>query len=149
MALLREDETQEFERERIEGRAGLFVHIHEQEAGEGILAAYAILVGGFDEVILILAERERMDIGGPVADARVADRAEVRGNALDDGERAWLLLHGRLEVALLERLVLEKPVGAGGAVAAEKGNRLRRPIASEAELAPGGNVLRTAFARAV
>ena len=59
-----------------------------------------------------------------------------------------MLLHRGLEVAFLERLVLEESVGARGAVAAVDREWLFGPIAGEADLAPVRDVFRTALARA-
>ena len=134
--------------EGIERGVRLFVHIDIEEAGEGILAVQAILVAGLDQLISLLAEGERVDIRGFVADAGVADRTEIAGDALNDGRRSGLLLDGGLEVALLERFVFEESIGARGAVATIDRDVFGSPIAGESELAPSRDVFGTALAGA-
>ena len=68
-------------------------------------------------------------------------RVAVAGDALHDRRAAGLLLDGVLEVALEERVLLEVAVGARRRVAAVEADRLVRPLARQAEVAPGADVL--------
>ena len=67
-------------------------------------------------------------------------RVAVHGDALHHRGRTRLLLDRVLVVAVLQHVLLEESVRAGGGVAAVEADRLARPFAGEAELAPGRDV---------
>src|SRR6185503_18094855 len=85
---------------------------------------------------VLLGQRHRAHPRRRVADAAEADAEAVDRHALDHGRRAGLLLDRVLEVAVLERVLLEEAVGARRGVAPVQADRLLSPRAGEAELAP-------------
>jgi hypothetical protein len=110
------------------------VDVDVEEARQRVLAGEDVVgTGRVERLARLLGELDDLDPGGAVADAAVADAVAVLGDALDDRGRARLLLHGVLEVALEERVLLEEAVGARGRVAAVEA---RAAVAAQSPVRP-------------
>src|SRR5206468_4305660 len=142
LALPGQDKLCELARQRVERLARRTVDVDVEEARQRVLPRVRVLGRRVDALAaLFLRERHRADARGGVPDAAVADPAAVDGDALNDGRRARLLLHGVLEVAVLQGVLLEEAVRARRRVAAVEAEGRRGPRAREAELTPAGDVL--------
>src|SRR5882724_1720223 len=147
LAFLREHELHELTGQRVERLARRPIDVHVEEARERIAPGVGIvLVGLITLVSFLLGQRDRPHSRRRVADAAVADREPVHRDALDDRRGARLLLHRVLVVAVLERVLLEEPVGARSGVTSVEADRLAGPFTGEAELSPGGDVFLIALA---
>ena len=132
----------ELARQGIERLAGRLVDVHVQEARQRICAAVRVVRGGLLAGRAgLLGERHGADARRRVPDSAVAHREAVDRGSLDDRRRAGLLLHLVLVVTVLQDVLLEEPVRSGSRVPAVEADRLRRPLAREAELAPCLHVL--------
>src|SRR6185312_4638582 len=137
LTLQREDVLEELADERIERLVGGLVDVDVEEARQRILAGDHVLRAVVDAGSLFGGHGDGPHARGLVADAAVADRVLVLGDALHHRSTARLLLHRRLVVALAERGLLEVAIGA---------DRLTGPGAGDARVAPLGDRLAAAGA---
>src|SRR2546427_9546288 len=137
LAILGQHELHELQRHRIERLARRLVDVDVEKprerirSGVGVIGVRLVAPGAF-----LLGERDGADTGGRIADAAVARGVTIHRHALDHRRRARLLLHLVLVVAVLQRVLLEKPVRSGGRVAALETDRPAGPLSGQAELAP-------------
>ena len=142
LAFLAEDELAELPHDGVERLARRPVDVEDTGSGPGDTCRTSRPRSSRRNTVVpsFFDERHRLHAGGPVADPRVADAEAVLGDALDHRGRARLLLDLVLVVAVAERVLLEEAVGARGGVAAVEADRPARPVAGQAELAPGRDV---------
>ncbi|OMP13121.1 Syntaxin family protein [Corchorus olitorius] len=138
LAAAREDQPQEFPLQGIERTIGRLVHIDVEIARQGIAPGQGVRLVVLDEIGGALAcQRQGVDAGGLVADARVADAPQGLADGLDHRGRARLFVDVGAEVATAQRRFLEVAVGARHRIAAESLDRPPGPVAGQAQVAPG------------
>ena len=84
LTLLGQHVLDEFSAQRIQRLVRILVQVDVEETGERIFAPIGVLRRRLNAVTLFLSERNRADIGRLVANARIANRELVAGDALND-----------------------------------------------------------------
>src|SRR6266850_893134 len=142
LAFARDDELDELAGQRRERLARRLVHVYVEEARHRIAAGVRVVRRRLDALAaVLLGQRHRPHPRRGVPDTAVADAVAVHRDALDDRRRTRLLLDLVLEIAVLQRVLLEEAVGARRRVTAVQAERLVRPIARQPELAPRPDVV--------
>src|SRR5690606_18257671 len=140
LALLGHHQLDELGIERAQRLVRRLVHVDVEEACQGEFTRQGVFFAGL-EGFATLGQRHGANAGSLVADARVADGVQGAGDRLHHRGRTRLLVHVGLEVTLAQSFFLEVAVGAGYRVATEQLDRLGCPLAGQAQVAPGLDVL--------
>ena len=98
-------------------------------------------VGSFgDLATFFVGQRYCTDTGSCIADAGVADGADIFGNTFNNGSGAGLFFDAVFEITFAQGVLFEVSVGAGCGVTAVHADRHGGQFAGYAKLPPCGDI---------
>lgn len=141
LAVFGEDVFYEFGAQRIECLGRLLVDVHIEVTGDRVLAGKGRLGGGvIAGPTVVGSQRDRANAIGLVADAGIANREFITGDALYDGLRTGQKFDAGLVVSTIKSRFPEIFVSPRKSIAALERDRPSRPIAGQAKVAPRSDV---------